>query len=325
MAEAPLSSAAPPARLNGPPADWKHRALYDRVIRALYALPWEFETDINIVGIRLTDLYTFNSALGAAIEQSVVANLNKLRPVWDPDDEYRLYRFVRQAQVFPDVRLQTGGPGEEQEVIMGIELKGWFAMAKEGEPSFRYTVSPGVCAPQDLLVVYPWILKEVISGSPMLLQPFIEEARFAAETRNHYWRVERGRDGAAAEVVEPPGAHPYPAKGEAYNDVATRDGGGNFGRVSRGGGVMDDFIAQLMTAPVSGIPLLAWQQFVLIFSEGRTSSEVGTRLQQLRGAFPPSAPDEQPLIQRIVEMIAIDYPPPPPAAPAVQRRPRRRD
>ena len=74
MAEAPLSSAAPPARLDGPAKDWPHRALYDRVVKALYALPWEFETDINIVGIRVTDLYTFNSALGAAIEQSVVEN-----------------------------------------------------------------------------------------------------------------------------------------------------------------------------------------------------------------------------------------------------------
>lgn len=31
MADAPLSSAAPPARLNGPAQDWPHRELYDRV------------------------------------------------------------------------------------------------------------------------------------------------------------------------------------------------------------------------------------------------------------------------------------------------------
>ena len=77
-----------------------HRELYDRVHKALFALPWEFETDINIVGIAVTDLYTFNSALGAAIEQSVVENLNKLRPVWDPDGKYKLYRFVRRLKFF---------------------------------------------------------------------------------------------------------------------------------------------------------------------------------------------------------------------------------
>lgn len=304
MAEAPLSSAAPPARLDGPPVDWEHRELYDRVVKALYALPWEFETDINIVGIRVTDLYTFNSALGAAIEQSVVENLNKLRPVWDPDDEYRLYRFVRQAQVFPDVRLQSGAPGGETDVIMGIELKGWFAMAKEGEPSFRYTVSPKVCAPQDLLVVYPWILKEVISGAPMLLQPFVEEARFAAETRNHYWRVERGRTGIDAEVIEPPTTSYYPAKGANYNDRAARDAGKNFGRVSRGGGIMDSYIASLMKEPVSGVPLGAWQRFVLIFSESQTAEGIKARLDALRTAFPPDLGGrEQDIVDRVIEAL----------------------
>lgn len=304
MVDGPKSSAAPPTRLDGPAKTWKHRELYNRVVKALYALPWEFDTDINIVGIRVTDLYTFNSALGAAIEQSVVENLNKLRPVWDPDDEYRLYRFVRQAQVFPDVRLQSGAPGGAHDIIMGIELKGWFAMAKEGEPSFRYTVSTKVCAPQDLLVVYPWILKEVISGTPMLLQPFIEEARFAAETRNHYWRVERGRTGDAAKVIEPPTTSYYPAKGENYNDRAGSDAGKNFGRVSRGGGIMDSYIASLMKEPVSGVPLGAWQQFVLIFSESQTTEGIEARLSRLRTAFPPDLSGrEQDIVDRLIEAL----------------------
>lgn len=304
MVDAPLSSAAPPTRLEGPPADWEHRPLYDRVIKALYALPWEFETDINIVGIRVTDLYTFNSALGAAIESSVVENLNKLRTIWDPDDEYRLYRFVRQAQVWPDVLLQSGVPGDEAGVIMGIELKGWFAMAKEGEPSFRYSVSPNVCAPQDLLVVYPWLLKEVTSGSPMLLQPFIEEAKFAAETRNYYWRVERGVTGPDAEVIHPATTNFYPAKGSTYNDQAAKDKGGNFGRVSRGGGIMDAFIASLMQQPISGVPLLAWQQFVKIFTEGQNKEGIEAKLKSLRNRFPPDLSGrEQDLVDRVITAL----------------------
>lgn len=303
MADAPLSSAAPPARLNGPPQDWPHRELYDRVVKALYALPWEFETDINIVGIRVTDLYTFNSALGTAIEHSVVENLNKLRPVWDPDDQYRLYRFVRQGQVFPDVRLQSGAPGEAHDIIMGIELKGWFAMAKEKEPSFRYTVNPSVCAPQDLLVVYPWILKEVISGAPMLLQPFVEEARFAAEVRNHYWRTSRGLTGQDAEVIEATAQTPYPTKGALFNDKAHRDGGGNFGRVSRSR-IMDTFIDLLMKEPVSGVPLGAWQQFVAIFSESQTTEGIERKLQALRTTFPPEeAAQTHEVVKRILEVL----------------------
>jgi hypothetical protein len=49
---------------------------------------------------------------------------------------------------------------------MGIELKGWYVLAKEKEPSFRYKVTLTVCAPADLLVVVPWALSNVISGRP---------------------------------------------------------------------------------------------------------------------------------------------------------------
>jgi len=104
-----------------------------------------------------------------------------VREIWDPNGEYKLYNFIRQAQVFPDVRLETTAPDvpEADRVLMGIELKGWFVLAKEGEPSFRYRASPAVCASQDLMVVYPWTLDEVVSGRPKLLRPFIEEARYA--------------------------------------------------------------------------------------------------------------------------------------------------
>jgi hypothetical protein len=138
-----------------------------------------------VAGISAVDLFTLNTPLGAAIEQSVVDSLNDVREIWDPTGQYKLYSFIRQAQVFPDVRLETTAPDvpEGERILMGIELKGWFVLAKEGEPSFRYGASPAVCAPQDLLVVYPWTLDEVVSGSPRLLRPFIEEARYAAEHR----------------------------------------------------------------------------------------------------------------------------------------------
>ena len=114
----------------GPAKDWAHRPLYDRVIDALHALPDTFRTSLNIAGIRVPDLHTLNTALGASIERSVVENLNALRRVWDPQGEYRLYSFVRQNQAFPDVLLQTAAPSADPAIIMGIELKGWFALAR---------------------------------------------------------------------------------------------------------------------------------------------------------------------------------------------------
>lgn len=276
-----------PARTGGPAPEWPHRDLYDRVIKALHALPWDFDTNINISGIRVTDLHTFNSALGAAIEQSVVENLNKLRSVWDPDETYRLYRFHRQSQVFPDVILKSIEPDAKDSILMGIELKGWFAMAKEGEPSFRYTVTSAACADADLLVVFPWILREVVSGSPMLLPPFVEEARFAAEMRNAHWRSISGDSSvqAAAEVA------PYPSTKAAINDRALNDSSGNFGRVSRSG-LMKDFNASLMEQPVSGIPLGAWQKFIKIFAEGATDQIVDRRIQSLKSELQVGAPPE---------------------------------
>lgn len=59
--------------------------------------------------------------------------------------------------------------------------------ALEGEPSFRYTVTPSACAPQDLLVVVPWHLKNVLSGEPVVYKPYIEQARHVAELRNWFW------------------------------------------------------------------------------------------------------------------------------------------
>jgi hypothetical protein len=272
-----------PTPRGGPPPEWQN-GLYARVVNAIYALPSLFKTSLNIVGVRATDLHTLNTTLGASIEQSVVDNLNTLRKIWDPDDQFQLYAFVRQPQVFPDVRLQTDAPNVDPQVLMGLELKGWFALAKEGEPSFRYTVSPEACAPADLLVVFPWMLDEIVSGTPKLLRPFVSEARYAAEHRNHYWTVLRGVAGDEAVVRVAENATPYPRKGDRFNDEAVRDRGNNFGRVARGN-IMSTFVADLMLNPVAGIPLGAWQRFFKIFSDGFTEETVRKQLRQVETNF----------------------------------------
>lgn len=283
MARAP-DAPSQPQRTGGPDPTWKHRALYDRVLNALHALPSRFRTSLRIAGISATDLFTLNTPLGAAIEQSVVESLNDVREVWDPDGTYELYSFVRQAQVFPDVRLQTTAPGiaEGERIIMGIELKGWFLLAKEGEPSFRYKSAPMACAPQDLLVVYPWTLDEVLSGTPKLLRPFVEEARYAALQRNHYWEFGR-KGGSTASVAVVPALHqqPYPNKGDKFNDEPASDQGKNFGRVARSR-IMDDFIVGLMQQPLSGIPARFWQAFLQIFAEGIQGEDVDRKIASLK-------------------------------------------
>jgi len=261
-----LHSISAPARMGGPDRSWPHRPLYENVIKTLYALPEEFRTSLQISDFRATDIFTLNTALGASIEDAVVNGLNRLREVWDPDGRYALYRFERQAQAFPDVRLVTEAP-DESPILMGIELKGWFALSKEGEPTFRYTVTPNACADADLLVVYPWVLSDVVAGHPKLLRPFVGEARHAAQLRNHYWQSMRESRGANGAII--PAAHqtPYPAvKTDQCSDRAEDDGGGNFGRVARYG-LLDEFVKSTGKQHVSGIPVRAWLTFFKIFSD----------------------------------------------------------
>jgi hypothetical protein len=64
---------------------------------------------------------------------------------------------------------------------------------------------------QDLIVVVPWALSNVISGSPKVFSPFVESARYAAEYRNYHWQQLR-QTGSSADIVSPPGVSPYPNK-----------------------------------------------------------------------------------------------------------------
>jgi hypothetical protein len=238
--------------------------LWQRVRGALYALPGRFGTPLSIQGVLIPDLHTLSSALGATIEAQVVDALNGVRPLWDPDGRWTGYEFVRQPQRFPDVVLRATSPGTEPPILMGIELKGWYALAKEKEPSFRYKVTPAVPSPFDLLCVMPWALDNVIAGTPQLFTPHVVGARFAAEYRNWWWltqRVARGDPGIRFSAV----TTPYPTRGDAISDQAAADDGGNFGRYSRSG-LMDTYIATLFGETLlRGVPLGQWQGFLSRF------------------------------------------------------------
>ncbi len=240
------------------PVDWEHFALWRRVKDAILALPAHFTTATQIEGMQASDIFTLNAALGATIEQQVVASLNALRPVWDPAGEYLTHSFVRQAQVFPDVRLQRRDNGTS--VLLGVELKGWYLLAKEGMPNFRFVVSPQACNPWDLLVVVPWALSNVVSGSPVVYRPFVVPARYAAEQRNYYWEFERAAGKSDRSVIPAPEARPYPLKSDRITDQAASDSGGNFGRIARYG-VMTEYVAELMASDISGIPASQWLAF----------------------------------------------------------------
>jgi hypothetical protein len=283
---APAAPAPPPPQRSGPAPTWPHRALYDRVLAALHALPSRFESPLAIEGVPATDLFTMNTPLGAAIETSVVDSLNGLRQMWDPAGAYASYTFVRQSQTFPDVLLKSTDPAVADPILMGIELKGWFAIAKEGEPSFRYVAGVNVCAPADLLVVVPWLFDSVISGKPKLLQPIVVEARYAAAMRNYHWEYVRSSQSTAANRGVTLATHTgtYPAKSQHYSDRAISDAGGNFGRIARYG-VITAEVEAVLKEDALGIPIFAWQRFLSVFSEKTTHQEIHRKLDVIESQF----------------------------------------
>lgn len=239
------------------PTGWEHYELWRGVREALLACPDNFTTPTNIEGLMATDVFTLNTALSATIETSVVDTLNGLRSVWDPHSKYRTYAFVRQSQTFPDVVLRQLQNGSH--TMLGIELKGWYLLAKEGEPSFRFKVTPAACNPWDLLVVVPWVLSNVLAGTPVLLRPFVAGAQYCAEQRNHYWLYERAAKGGSGTIELATDVGPYPEKGEKNNDHPSKDPS-NFGRVARYG-PMKKYVVSMCDERIGGIAVRDWQKF----------------------------------------------------------------
>jgi hypothetical protein len=253
--------------------------LVGRLRTVLLGLPALFKFDNTISGVNATDLFSLNTLLGASIEGQVVKALNAQRAQWDPHDEWGGYVFERQSQAFPDVRLVRKASGGVADIALGIELKGWFLLAKEMEPSFRFTTTQSACAAHDLLVVVPWYLDNVLSGSPVAAEPYVVSARWAAEYRNYYWQYKRRtKDSVDKSVRAPARAAPYPTKDTHIADVPGYDGGGNFGRVARVQGLMTEWVAATNKLEVLGIRIQDWCYFLRVHSDAADADEVSMAL-----------------------------------------------
>lgn len=292
-----ISISEPPQDL--PSTHDEHYQLYKDVREAISSLPIYFRTETYISGIMATDLHTLNSVLGATIEEQVVRTLNLIRSTWDPDGKYALYSFVRQSQTFPDVLLRRTSA---EEILLGIELKGWYLLAKEAEPSLRFQVTSAACAKRDLIVVVPWVLGNVISGSPILFEPFIESARYAADYRNYHWQhIRQTKQDTHIEI--PTGVGPYPSKADQILDRPRADGGGNFGRLARTR-IMDTYMQRLNALQLCGIRTDYWRQFFKIFQESTTDAEARVALERLKQRAQQMTDTSSPKVQSTLMIIA---------------------
>lgn len=300
FAEDPSATAPAPTRTPLPEDDPRTK-LRNNVVDALASLPFYFTSTINIEGLDAGDLFSMNTLLGGAIEIQTVETLNRIRDVWDPDDEWQEYGFQRFSQSFPDVRLIR--PSKPAEPALGIELKGWYLLSKEAEPSFRFTATADACSPWDLIAVVPWSLSNVLSGTPRAHRPFVEQARYAAEMRTYYWQhLRRGdREGRNSAITMPQGVIPYRTNVKAISDRPAEDGGGNFGRVARVQGLMTEWVAELLDSRVSGIPAKHWIQFLGTFSESTDPQKVAANVAKLLKKQLPTLEEEQ--AKRVVTLL----------------------
>ena len=246
-----------------PDEDWEHRELYDRVKEALFALPSYFNSEIFLEGIQAEDVFALNSVLAPAVEDTVVETLNSMRSVWDADDEYSDCSFVRQSQTFPDVVLVRHIGQGKKEPIMGIELKNWYLLSKEEEPSARFKTTVDACAKQDLLAVFTWSLDNVITGSPVLYEPYVTSAIRASNYVDYYWQTTRNTD-LDTTIERPEGITPYPSsKSDEIHDDPVSDSGNNYGRLARSRiPDFDNYKEKMLNKKLSGIRAEEWIEFL---------------------------------------------------------------
>jgi hypothetical protein len=273
-------------------SDWydRHRDLYERIPALLDRVPAEFTSDVHIEGLDATDVFGLNEILASSVENQVVNSLNRLLSGSDFDEEYRDHEFVRQSQTFPDVLFENSA--ESDGPLMGIELKCWYLLAKEGDPSFRFKTTPAACAPQDLLVIYPWTLDNIVTGSPEIFRPFVMPAKFASMYVDYYWQELKNwrPDSPNKEIVRPDDVSHYPnPKTDFIQDKPAEDAGNNYGRfrsrLIASLPPLQEYVTGMQSRELLGIPADRWADFFTSYDETATIDE----LEDINGIGPGTA------------------------------------
>ena len=280
------------------PGDDERTLLREGVVRALRAVPMHFTSTINMEGLSAINLFALNTLLGGAIEEQTVATLNETRAIWDPEGRWADYEFKRYAESFPDVRLERNG-GDAP--VIGIELKGWYLLAKEEMPSFRFRASANAMTVWDLIAVFPWSLSNVISGTPILESPYIEQAKYVADLRTYYWE----HRSATAKPVDHADTHPYPDAGSSYSDTVHDDKGGNFGRIARIPGLMDDWIEEAMKTNLAGIEARWWVRFLKLFDERGDEEAIRIRFERLAQSIGRGTEWTEEVVQHVMRLMEM--------------------
>ena len=109
---------------------------------------------------------------------------------------------------------------------------------------------------------------------------YIESAKYAAEYRNYHWQNLR-QTVSNTTINQPIDICPYPKKSDQIADKPTSDNGGNFGRFARTG-LMDEYLIQSKSIPISGISAQNWLDFFKIFQDQKPPDQIHLEILRLR-------------------------------------------
>ena len=148
------------------------------------------------------------------------------------------------------------------------------------------------------------------------MDPWVEQAVYAAECRNHWWQHVKdwkpGKGGKSPDKsINPPdvgGQSGYFKKTKSINDVPASDSGGNFGRLARvvvgGQKVMGPFLTKSLMDQLCGIEIGAWIDFFNLFTDAsRTREKMLAELEGIRNRYPVELPSANPTAQAVIDAL----------------------
>ncbi len=154
-----------------------------------------------------------------------------------------------------------------------------------------------------MIVVVPWALSNVISGSPKVFAPYVELSKYAAEYRNFHWQHLRQAKSAST-IISPKGISPYPKKSDQIADKPDSDSGGNFGRFARTG-LMDTYLEKAKEVQLCGIAAEHWLSFFKAFQDQKSKSEIKAQIEQIKTKVLAKIEIvQQPSLNHIQEILA---------------------
>lgn len=178
------------------------------------------------------------------------------------------------------INTLLGGTIEAQTVMLLNSLRSiWDPQGKWADKGYK--ASADAVTEWDLICCVPWGLSNVLSGKPVVYEPYVEQAKFASDMRTYYWNHRRGDNSKRDCGIHHPETTPYPKPGTQYVDVPNQDGGGNFGRIARVDGLMANWVDESMDTLMAGIEAKYWVSFFKLFSEGRPKEEIEAELSNI--------------------------------------------